>query len=108
MPSQVTYSSARAKLAELLERATSDREPITITRRNGEDVVLVAASEFESLRETAYLLRSPKNAQRLREAIDEANAGKGKRMSISELDAFAGGLNVEEKTGRARKRSSRA
>jgi antitoxin YefM len=90
-----------------LERATSEREPITITRRNGEDVVLVSASEFESLRETVYLLRSPKNAERLREAIEEAEAGKGERMSVDELDAFVGKLNVKKKTGRSRRGNTR-
>ena len=90
MAIQITYSSARATLAELLERATSNREAITITRRNGEDVVLVAASEYESLRETAYLLRSPTNAQRLLEALSEAEAGGGERISLNELQALAG------------------
>lgn len=91
MAIQITYSSARATFAELLERATADREAITITRRNGEDVVLVAASEYASLRETAYLLRSPDNARRLLEALSEAEQGGGERISFNELQALAGG-----------------
>ncbi len=90
MAIQITYSSARATLAELLEKATSDRVPITITRRNGEPVVLVAASEYESLRETAYLLRSPDNARRLLEALVEAEGGAGEKISIGDLKALAG------------------
>ena len=85
MAIQITYSSARATFAELLERATSDREAITITRRNGEDVVLVAASEYASLRETAYLLRSPDNARRLLDALSEAEAGGGEKAGPSPL-----------------------
>jgi antitoxin YefM len=108
MSKQVTYSSARATLAELLERATANREAITITRRNGDDVVLIAASEYESLRETAYLLRSPANAQRLREAIEEAEAGKGKRMNSEEFDAYIRSLDGTEKGTRSRKAASGA
>jgi antitoxin YefM len=93
--------------AELLENATSNLEPIVITRRGGEDVVLVAATEYESLRETAYLLRSPRNAERLYDAIDEAKTGGGKRMSSEEFDAFIGDLDAKAKTTSSRKTATR-
>ena len=56
------YSDARAHLASLLDKATSDPEPIRITRRGKPDVVLMAADEWERWQETIYLLRSPTNA----------------------------------------------
>ncbi len=61
---QQTYTQARAKLASLLDEVCSHREVVIIQRRKGEDVALIAASELSSLMETAYLLRSPVNAER--------------------------------------------
>ena len=65
MPRETTCSHARANLAALCDQVLSTREPVIIHRRGGEDVALIAADELRSLMETAYLLRSPKNAQRL-------------------------------------------
>jgi antitoxin YefM len=69
---RTTYTSARKSLAELWDKAVDDREVIIISRRDREDVALVAASELSSLMETAHLLRSPKNAHRLLSAIVRA------------------------------------
>ncbi len=69
MTIQTTYTQARANLAKLLDQVASDREIIVIRRRKGEDVALVAADELSSLLETAHLLRSPANAQRLLTAL---------------------------------------
>jgi antitoxin YefM len=76
MPTETTYTHARAHLAALCEQAASSREPVIIHRRGAEDVALVNAAELRSLTETAHLLRSPKNAQRLITAIVRAR-GKG-------------------------------
>lgn len=81
----VTYTDARAQLAELLDRAVEDCEVITITRRDHEPAVLMSAAEYESLRETAYLLRSPENARRLLGALISARQGEGTRMTFDEL-----------------------
>lgn len=67
-----TYTGARERFAELWDRAVLDREIVRITRRGSEDVVLIAATEIESLLETAYLFRSPRNAERLLSALDRA------------------------------------
>lgn len=67
-----TYTQARAELASLCDEVASTREPVIIRRRNAEDVALVSADELTSLIETAHLLRSPKNAQRLLAAINRA------------------------------------
>ena len=74
MAQQTTYSNARNHLASLLEQVTNDREIVVISRRGREDVALVSASELSGLLETAHLLRSPKNAQRLLKALHRAQS----------------------------------
>lgn len=69
MPNVTTYTSAKATFAALCNEVVSTREPVIIRRRNAEDVALISADELESLVETAHLLRSPKNAQRLLDAL---------------------------------------
>jgi len=85
MPIQTTYSNARNNLASLLERVTDEREIIIINRRGREDVALVNASELSSLLETAHLLRSPKNAQRLLKALQRAQMKTEKTETIENL-----------------------
>ncbi len=69
MPTETTYSDARANLGVLCDRVTSSREPVIIHRRGSEDVALVAADDLRGLLETAHLLRSPRNAERLLTAL---------------------------------------
>ncbi len=85
MPNQTTYTKARANLAKLCNQVADNREIIIINRRGSEDVALVAASELSSLLETAHLLRSPKNAQRLLTALNRATARKVKPQSVEKL-----------------------
>ena len=73
---QTTYSNARANLASLLDQVSDNREIVVIKRRGSEDVALVAVSELSILLETAHLLRSPKNAQRLLAALERATSKK--------------------------------
>jgi antitoxin YefM len=81
----VSYSEARATLATLLEKVTDDQEPIIISRRGKEPVALLTLSELESYRETAHLLRSPRNAERLLGALDRARQGEGVALTVEEL-----------------------
>ena len=83
----VSYTEARERLAELWDRALADREPIRLTRRGADPVVLVAADEYEGLVETAHLLRSPANAARLFDALAEARVGAGTPLPLDELRA---------------------
>ena len=85
MPIQTTYSNARNNLASLLEQVTDEQEVVIINRRGREDVALVSASELSSLIETAQLLRSPKNAQRLLKALHRAQAKSQKPESLEQL-----------------------
>ncbi|MCE2559025.1 MAG: type II toxin-antitoxin system prevent-host-death family antitoxin [Acidobacteria bacterium] len=82
---ETTYTGARQNLASLMDQVTDTREPVYIRRRGKEDVALIAASELSGLMETEYLLRSPKNAERLRQAEEEIRAGKGVVMTVEEL-----------------------
>lgn len=80
-----TYTDARARLKALCDEVASSREPVIIKRRNGEDVALVSAEELSSLLETAHLLRSPKNAERLLAALRRAQSGTLPPASVDEL-----------------------
>lgn len=73
----MTYSDSRAHYAETLDAVVDDREEVVITRAGHEPVVMVALSEYESLKESAYLLRSPENARRLLASIDRLENGGG-------------------------------
>lgn len=85
MTIQITYTQARDGLAKLLDRVNHDREVVVIQRRGEEDVAMIAASELESLMETAYLLRSPANAERLLSALGRALKGEGTPQSLENL-----------------------
>ena len=78
----ITYTAARNRLTQLLEKVTDDGAPVLITRQRGKPAVLMSLEEYESLDETAHLLRSPKNAARLKDALLELNAGKGVRHAL--------------------------
>jgi antitoxin YefM len=85
MPSEVTYTAARAKLAALCDEVAHGREPVIIRRRGSEDVALVSAAELRSLTETAHLLRSPRNAERLLKALRRARRRKGTPQAVRQL-----------------------
>lgn len=80
----LTYSESRAKYAETLNAVTDDREEVVITRAGHEPVVMVALDDYESLKETAYLLRSPENARRLLAAIERLENGGGVHRELAE------------------------
>ena len=85
MTIQTTYTQARDGLAKLLDQVTHDREIVLIQRRGEEEVAMIAASELNSLLETAYLLRSPANAERLLTSLGRALKGETKPGSLDDL-----------------------
>jgi antitoxin YefM len=85
MPVETTYTKLRERLAAVLDQVTNDREIVIVRRRGAKDVALVPAEELSSLVETAHLLRSPKNAQRLLAALDRAARGKKRPDSVDKL-----------------------
>ena len=90
MATETTYSALRANLASYLDRVTDDREVVVVKRRGARDVAIIAADELAGLTETAYLLRSPKNAKRLFESLRELERGGGQRMTSDELRRSVG------------------
>jgi antitoxin YefM len=85
----ITYTEARDRLASVWDEAISTREPVVISRRGSESVVLVAQDEWEGLLETAHLLRSPANARRLLGALNRLDQGEGRHLSLREVQALA-------------------
>ncbi|HLB41693.1 MAG TPA: type II toxin-antitoxin system prevent-host-death family antitoxin [Gammaproteobacteria bacterium] len=67
----ISYTSARSHLAETMQRVCDNHMPIIITRSKAEPVVMISLSDYEAIQETNYLMKSPTNAARLAEAIDE-------------------------------------
>jgi antitoxin YefM len=80
-----TYSQARANLARLLDQVTQDRDVVIIERRGAEPVALIAAAELAGLLESAHLLRTPKNAERLVSALQRAQHRQGMSMQLKDL-----------------------
>jgi antitoxin YefM len=86
----ITYTEARERLASVWDETVSTREPVVIDRRGHESVVMVPASEWEGLLETARLLRSPANARRLLGALNRLDQGEGRQLSLEALAAKTG------------------
>ena len=83
MPIQTTYTNARANLAKLCDEIAKNQEIVIINRRGSHDVALVSAEELSSLVETAHLLRSPKNVERLLPALNRAKVKKPKPKTLA-------------------------
>lgn len=87
-------SEARQRLFPLLQQVNTDHEPVRITSKAG-DAVLMSADDYDSWQETVYLLRSPENARRLMDAVARDKAGRGTSVgytkSIDDLREMAGG-----------------
>ena len=82
----ISYTAARENLASTMDRVCADHTPVIITRNRDQSVVMLSLEDFESLEETAYLMRSPANAKRLLEAIHALETGKG---VVREIDINA-------------------
>ncbi len=82
----MSYTESRARYAEVLDGVTNDREEVVITRAGHEPVVIVSLADYESLRETAYLMRSPANARRLLDAMERLESDRGQARELIETD----------------------
>jgi antitoxin YefM len=80
----ITYSQARSNLANTMDKVCDDHSPIIITRKSQRSVVMISLEDYQALEETAYLLRSPKNARRLLESIAELESGGGTERELIE------------------------
>jgi antitoxin YefM len=97
MPTETTYTALRENLASYLDRVVDDREVVVVKRRGARDVAIIAADELAGMAETAYLLRSPKNAERLLGALAESKKndkkpvqGKPSAVALKELRRSVG------------------
>lgn len=82
----ITYTAARENLASTMDQVCNDRNPVIITRKREQAVVMISLEDYEALEETAYLLRSPANAKRLIASIEAAEQGVvvAKNIDLSE------------------------
>ena len=82
----MSYTESRARYAEMLDGVINDREEVVITRAGHEPVIVVSLEDYESLKETAYLMRSPANARRLLDSMERLEAGRGVAHDLVETD----------------------
>ena len=80
----ITYTAVRANLASAMDRVCNDHEALIITRNGEQSVVMLSLEDYKALEETAYLLRSPKNAERLINSVNSLRAGKAKPRRLIE------------------------
>ena len=81
----ISYTEARDQLATVWDKTVATREPVVISRRGTESVVLLPLEEWEGIQETAHLLRSPANARRLMAALVRLESGEGETLSVEQL-----------------------
>ena len=82
----LSYTDSRARYAEVLDSVVDDREEVVITRAGHEPVVIVSLDDYEALKETAYLMRSPVNARRLLDAMERLEAGQGEQHDLIDAE----------------------
>ena len=80
----MSYTLARKCLAKTMQKVCDDHDPVIITRRDHEAVVILSLEDFEALNETSYLMRSPQNAKRLIESIEELSGNNGTERGLLE------------------------
>ena len=80
----ITYTSARGNLAKTMKKVCDDHSPVIITRKTEKPVVMMSLEDYQALEETAYLLRSPKNARRLLESIAQLEMGEGFEKELTD------------------------
>jgi antitoxin YefM len=82
----MSMSESRANYAATLDSVINDQEEVVITRPGGENVVMLPQREYESMRETFYLMSSPVNRQRISSAIEQLDGGHGQVRELIDAD----------------------
>ena len=82
----LSYSTARANLAVTMDKVCKDHNPVIITKKRDSAVVMISLEDYEAMEETAYLMRSPKNAKRLLKSIEDAQRGELIHKTTDELE----------------------
>jgi antitoxin YefM len=80
----ISYSDTRERLKEVMDRVVTDHQPVVISRQKAESVVMVSLADWHAIEETLHLLSTPANAERLRSAIQELDAGRGAERQLTE------------------------
>jgi len=84
MSDSITYSELRDNLKGALDKVCHDHTSLLVTRQRGEDVIILSRDDYNALDETAYLLKSPKNAKRLRKAVKDVEEGRYSERELIE------------------------
>lgn len=82
----LTYSYTRQHLADVMRRVNEDRSPVIVTTQRGKPVVIMSLDDYNSLEETAYLLRNPEGAKRLLDAVERYRRGEGESKELIDPD----------------------
>lgn len=80
----INYTQAKNSLAKTMTTVCENHQPVIISKKNSQSVVMLSLEDYESLQETAYLLSSPNNAKRLMESIAQLEAGQGQVRELIE------------------------
>ncbi len=91
MNQTISYAKARQNLKHSFDKVCEENVTLLVERRNGENVVIISEEDFLALEETAYLLRSPKNAKRLLESLEET---KSKRTTFNNVNELADAIGI--------------
>jgi len=82
----LTYSYTRQHFADVMRRVNDDRSPVVVTSQRGKPIVIMSLDDYHAMEETAYLLRNPKGAKRLMEAVEELRNGGGSPKELADSD----------------------
>lgn len=80
----ISYTAARNNFSQTMQRVCEDHDPIIITRKSADSVVMLSLDDYEALQETSYLLQNPANAKRLIASIEQLESGKGSEKGMLE------------------------
>lgn len=80
----LSYTAFRNQLSGTLDKVNDNRKPVMITRQNGKPAIVMSVEDFQAYEETAYLMASPKNAERLNQSITEIEAGNARPNDLIE------------------------
>jgi len=82
----VSYTDLRQNLKTYMDKVYNDHDPLIITRKNNQNIVLLSIEEYNSLMETNYLLSSEENYKYIKESIDQYEKGKVEKRDLVEND----------------------
>ncbi|WP_036485039.1 type II toxin-antitoxin system Phd/YefM family antitoxin [Myxosarcina sp. GI1] len=82
----ITYTQARKNFTSVMNQVCDDHSPIIITRQSESPVVMMSLEDYNAIEETMYLLRSPKNAQRLYKGLEQLKEGKYQQRELIDED----------------------